>query len=314
MNANDQDFLNAALRTHFPTFLHRCFKTLNPGAAYHHGWHLDAIDFKLQEVRRNSIRRLIINLPPRSLKSITVTVAFMAYALGLDPKLKIFAISYSNDLAEKHARDFLSTEWYQKAFPRMRISRIADSDVFTTERGFRRMTSVNATLTGLGGDLFIVDDPLKPADAQSEAMRNRVNDWTSSTPISRLDNKATGQILVVMQRVHQQDLTGHLLEKSSNWEHLCLPAIAEVEERVAVGDGKFHIRKPGEALQPEREPIEVLNDIRQEIGLDQFAAQYQQSPVPPGGAMIRLSWLRYYDVLPERNLEDQDYFELGYRC
>ena len=119
-----------------------------------------------------------------------------------------------------------------KHFPRMRIARSADSDVFTTARGFRRATSISATLTGLGGDCFIIDDPLKPIDAQSDAQRNHLNDWFSSTLMSRLDNKVTGSIIVVMQRVHLNDLTGYLLENSDGWTVLSLPAIAEVREEI----------------------------------------------------------------------------------
>jgi len=299
----DQDVLNAALRTDFQTFLHRCFKTLNPGTPYHHGWHLDAIAYRLEQIRHGKVLRQIINCPPRALKSITVSVAHVAYALGLNPRLKVFVISYSNELAEKHARDFISiveSDWYQRAFPKMRISRIANSEVYTTANGFRKIASVNSTLTGLGGDLFIVDDPLKAIDAQSEPMRNRVNDWVSSTLISRLDNKATGQIIIVMQRVHQQDLTGHLLKNSNGWDHLCLPAIAEIDENIPIRPDEFYPRKAGEPLQPEREPIDVLNTVRREIGSEQFAAQYQQTPVPAGGALFRRHWFRYYDIPPER--------------
>jgi predicted phage terminase large subunit-like protein len=159
---------------------------------------------------------------------------------------------------------------------------------------------VNATLTGLGGDCFIIDDPLKPVDAQSDALRNSLNDWFSNTLMSRLDNKATGVIIVVMQRVHLHDLTGHLLESSSGWEVLSLPAIAEDDEEVPIGENRIHLRRAGEALHPEREPLEVLENLRRELGSDVFAAQYQQSPVPPGGGMIRKAWLRYYDKPPKR--------------
>jgi predicted phage terminase large subunit-like protein len=175
-----------------------------------------------------------------------------------------------------------------------------DSDVYTTARGFRKTTSVNATLTGLGGDIFIIDDPLKPVHAQSDAQRNGVNNWFSNTLSSRLDDKRTGIIIVVMQRVHLNDLTGYLLENSSGWTVLNLPAIAETDEEIPIGDGKVHLRRAGEALHPEREPIEVLEQLRRELGSDIFAAQYQQSPVPPGGAMIKREWLNYYDKLPER--------------
>ena len=176
-------------------FLHRSMLTLHPGISFLLNWHLDAIAYQLERVRRGEITRLIINLPPRSLKSLMVSVAFPAFLLGHDPRRKIFGISYGTDLASKHASDFRSiveSPWYRQAFPRMRVARSADSDVFTTARGFRRATSISATLTGLGGDCFIIDDPLKPIDAQSDAQRNHLNGWFSSTLMSRLDNKITG--------------------------------------------------------------------------------------------------------------------------
>jgi predicted phage terminase large subunit-like protein len=185
----------------------------------------------------------------------------------------------------------------------MRISRAAESDVFTTKRGFRRSTSVNAALTGLGGDIFIIDDPQKPVDAQSETLRNGVTQWFSNTLRSRLDNKETGVIIVVMQRVHLLDLTGYLTEHSDEWTVLSLPAIAEVDEQVAIGPGKFYHRRAGEALHPAYESLATLEKLRNEVGFDVFAAQYQQAPVPPGGAMIRRPWLRYYDKAPERTYQ-----------
>jgi len=303
VNRTDQDFLNAALRSDLPAFLHRSVLTLNPGAPFLENWHIEAIAYQLERIRQGEITRLIINMPPRSLKSILVSVVFPAFLLGHDPRRKIFGISYGGDLAAKHASDFRSivqSRWYRQAFPKMQIARTADSDVYTTARGYRRTTSVNATLTGLGGDCFIIDDPLKPVDAQSDIHRNGLNGWFSHTLSSRLDNKATGIIIVVMQRVHLNDLTGHLLENSAGWEVLSLPAIAEVDEEVLLGEGNVHLRRAGEALHPEREPLEVLENLRRELGSDIFAAQYQQAPVPPGGAMIKRQWLRYYEKAPER--------------
>ena len=306
MNQSEQKLFNAALRTDFRAFAHRCMLWLNPGAPYLHNWHIDAIAYQLDRVMRGETTRLIINLPPRSLKSILVSVIFPAFLLGHDPSRKIFGISYGGEIAAKHASDFRSiveSAWYRKAFPKMQTTRMANSDVFTTMRGFRKTTSVNATLTGLGGDCFIIDDPIKPVDAQSDALRNAVNNWFSNTLSSRLDNKATGIIIVVMQRVHLNDLTGHLLENSRGWELLKLPAIAEVGESVPLAEGRFHVRRPGEVLHPEREPREVLDNMLREQGPDIFSAQYQQEPVPPGGALIKREWLRYYRQAPERDYE-----------
>jgi predicted phage terminase large subunit-like protein len=172
--------------------------------------------------------------------------------------------------------------------------------VYTTKRGFRKSTSVNAALTGLGGDMFIIDDPQKPDEAQSETLRNGVNQWFSNTLRSRLDNKETGVIIVVMQRVHLHDLTGHLVENSNGWTVLNLAALAEEDEQIAIGKGKFHLRRAGEALHPGYESRATLETLRNELESEIFAAQYQQSPVPPGGAMIRRDWLRSYDTAPER--------------
>ncbi|WP_228748264.1 hypothetical protein [Bradyrhizobium sp. BR 10289] len=239
---DERKVLNALLRTKFKVFLHYAVRTLNAGAPLLDNWHLDAIAYQLERVRTGEVTRLIINVPPRHLKSITVSVAFPAFLLGHDPRRRIFGISYSNDLSYKHAADFrtiVESGWFQRAFPNMKIDRAAGGDVFTTRRGFRKATSVKATLTGLGGGVFIIDDPQKPEDAQSEALRNDINQWFSNTLLSRLDNKQTGVIIVVMQRVHLNDLTGHLLEKSQDWTVLNLAAIAEEDERIEVGKGEF---------------------------------------------------------------------------
>jgi predicted phage terminase large subunit-like protein len=293
--------LDFGLRNNFESFLQMCFLYLNPGAPFLPNWHIKAIAHQLDRVRRGEITRLIINMPPRYLKSLTVTVAFTAFLLGHEPWRRIFAISYGDDLSAKHASDFRSTmhsPWFKRAFPKMRIRRSVDGELITTKSGFRRSTSVSGPLTGLGGDLFIIDDPQKPAEAQSEARRNTLNQWFSNTLMSRLDNKQTGAIIVVMQRVHMDDLSGFLSSSSDGWEVLSLPAIAEIEESIPVGNGEFHHRQIGEALHPALESLDTIRKQQQTMGPDVFAAQYQQSPVPPGGAMIRRAWLRYYETAP----------------
>jgi predicted phage terminase large subunit-like protein len=297
-----QQAFNYILRANFECFLQMCFLYLNPGAPYLPNWHIKAIAYQLDRIRRGEITRLIINMPPRYLKSLTVTVAFTAFLLGLEPWRKIFAISYGDDLSAKHASDFRSimhAPWFKRAFRKMQILRSVDGELVTTKRGFRKSTSVSGPLTGLGGDLFIIDDPQKPVDAQSESRRNGLNQWVSNTLMSRLDNKQTGAIIVVMQRVHMDDLSGFLSNSADDWEILSLPAIAEVEENIPIGDGKIYHRQIGEALHPELESLDTIRKQQQMMGPDVFAAQYQQSPVPPGGAMIKRAWLRYYDVAPE---------------
>jgi predicted phage terminase large subunit-like protein len=276
--------------------------TLNPGTKFLPNWHIDAISHQLLRIMRGDNTRLIINMPPRYLKS-TILVAFVAYALGLDPRRRVITLSYGTDLSLKHSADFraiVESDWYRSVFPKVSFTKVTDAEVHTSRRGFRKATSVNASLTGFGGDLFIIDDPQKPQDAQSDPQRSQLNHWFSNTLMSRLDNKETSAIVVVMQRVHMHDLTGNLQE-SGNWFVLNLAAIAEAEEVVRVGEKRLHQRQPGEVLHPERESVETLERLRQELGPDVFAAQYQQRPVAAGGQMIKRDWLQYYDQAPERD-------------
>jgi predicted phage terminase large subunit-like protein len=192
----------------------------------------------------------------------------------------------------------------------MRIRRSQEDEVITTRRGFRKSTSISGALTGLGGNIFIIDDPQKAADAQSDARRKTLNEWFSHTLASRLDNKETGAIILVMQRVHMDDLSGYLMGASNEWTVLSLPAIAEEDERILIGDQAFYRRRAGEALHPDFESIATLEKIRHDVGSEIFAAQWQQCPVPPGGAMIKRPWLRYYDIPPERTYKSRVFLSL----
>ena len=305
MTSRDLALVDAILQNNFENFLYRCFRQLNPGAAFLPNWHIRAIGYQLDRIRQGEVTRLIINLPPRYLKSIMVSVAFPAFLLGHEPWRRIIALSYGDELSAKHAIDFRSvvhSAWYRRAFQKMRIARSTDGELTTTSRGFRKSTSVSGTLTGLGGDLIIIDDPQKPVDAQSDVRRTALNQWVTNTLMSRLDNKQTGAVIVVMQRVHMDDLCGFLAGSPEEWEVLSLPAIAEAEEAIPIGPNDFHRRAIGDALHPAHESLETLRALRETLGPDVFAAQYQQAPVPVGGAFVKRSWLRYYDKQPARVL------------
>lgn len=302
---SDARLLRALLRQNFNAFVEKAFATLAPGQAFDPGWHLQAIGWQLERVRRGEITRLIINMPPRSLKSIMASVAFPAFLLGHDPTQGIICVSYSGDLARKHANDFralMEASWYRDLFPGARIGKKdSETEIELTARGFRLATSVGGTLTGRGGELIVIDDPLKPDDALSETKRSAANQWFANTLLSRLDDKRTGAIVIVMQRVHTDDLTGFLLSQSNEWELLSLPAIAEFEETIPLGTGRSHRRRFGEALSPKREPLHVLEALKLQIGSDAFSAQYQQAPAPPGGAMVKRHWVKRYQGPCHRN-------------
>jgi hypothetical protein len=243
--AFDPRLYQALLRNDFRAFLEKSFRTLSPGDRYVWDWHIGAIAWQLERVRRGEVKRLIINMPPRSLKSMTASVAWPAFILGRDPTQRIICVSYSGELARKFSNDFralINSPWYRSLFPWTRVGLYKDSEVEIelSKRGFRLATSVGGTLTGRGGDIIIIDDPLKPDDIHSEVKLATPNLWYANTLLSRLDDKRTGAIVVVMQRVHMYDLTGFLLEQSDEWEVLSLPAIAYAPIRTfRLGVAKF---------------------------------------------------------------------------
>jgi predicted phage terminase large subunit-like protein len=262
---------------------------------------------KLEACRQGKIRRLIINVPPRNLKSHCSTIAFVAWWFGHNPAGHVICASYGQDLADKLARDcrtVMLSSWYQKLFPTRLSSRQAVHDFTTTAQGTRLATSVGGVLTGRGADLILIDDPLKPDDALSEPRRKAVNEWYNNTLLSRLNDKATGCIIIIMQRLHQDDLVGHVLEQEP-WDVLSFPAIAEQGETHVIESvlgTRLFTRRAGEALHPVRETLQTLAGIRQTMTEYNFAAQYQQSPLPLGGAMVKTAWLKYYEPgeLPDR--------------
>ena len=289
------------MRQDFVAFTEKAFGDLNPGAEYFSNFHVEVISEALQQCFAGKLRRLAINLPPRSLKSHMVSVSFPAWLLGRRPSAQIICASYTQDLSEKLASDcrtIMATDWYRNLFPGTRLAadRQPVHDFTTTQRGFRLATSVGGVLTGRGADFIVIDDPLKPDEAISETRRNSVNEWYDNSVLTRLNDKRTGCIILIMQRLHEDDLVGHVL-KHGDWKVLKFPAIAEEDENYLVqtpyGRKRF-ARRQGEALHPDREPLEVLAKVREVLGEYNFAGQYQQAPAPLGGGMIKRQWFRTY--------------------
>jgi predicted phage terminase large subunit-like protein len=292
-----QAVFQVLLANDLTSFTEFAFGVVRPGVPFKRNWHFEAVTEKLSQVACGEIRRLIIILPPRSLKSLCASVALPAWFLGRHPWERVVVVSYSDVLARSHANDFrrlVNHPTYQASFSGMRLERDTDREIITTKRGKRITTSIEGTLTGLGGNLIIIDDPLKLGDAMSESVRTRVIEWYRSTLLSRADDKTAARIVLVMQRVHQDDLAGYLQEQGG-FEVLNLPAIAQRDETYELGDGRLYKRQKGELLHPEHEPVHVLAELKRDMGPIAFSAQYQQSPIPPGGTIIKRKWLTSYD-------------------
>lgn len=289
------------LRHDFSAFVHRSFLELNGGTALLSNWHLEVLAAKLEDVRQGRCRRLIINIPPRHLKSHTASIAFPAWLLGHDPVKCILSVCYGQDLSEKFARDsraLMASPFYQALFDtRLSPERQAIGDFETTKGGYRFSSSVGGVVTGRGADIIIVDDPMKADDAISDVRRNSLNEWYDNTLRSRLNSQETGAIILVMQRLHADDLVAHVQEHEA-WDVVSFPAIAvddtDYEIWTPCGRRKIH-RREGEVLQPALLSPATLEVLRQSMTEYHFAAQYQQNPTPRGGNMVKADWLKYYE-------------------
>ncbi|MDO8432186.1 MAG: hypothetical protein Q7S58_07215, partial [Candidatus Binatus sp.] len=218
MSAEERLLIKYRLRNDLSTFIHRTFLTVAPAQPYLRNWHIDAMAYHLEQCASGAIKRLIITLPPRYGKSICASVAFPAFVLGRDPSKRIICASYSENLAGKHAGDcraVMESDWYRGVFPGTRISRDKNTELnyVTTRHGFRFSTSVGGTLTGRGGNLIIIDDPINPEGAMSETKRASVNNCFDSTLYSRLDSKRDDVIILIMQRLHLDDLAGYVMAR-----------------------------------------------------------------------------------------------------
>jgi predicted phage terminase large subunit-like protein len=302
-------FLERLLRQDFSVFVRKVFETVSPGDEFLPNWHINAMTYEAERIVEGKTKRLIVTVPPRHLKSIIFSVALPAFRLGRDPTARIICVSYSNALAVKHANDFravLGSSWYQRAFPGTRLSRTknTEDETMTTALGFRLATSITGMITGRGAHLIVIDDPQKPDEALSNANRESVGQWFDNTLLSRLDATSKGAIVIVMQRLHEDDLAGRQLDKGG-WRHLKIPAIAVCNERVQIGHRKTFERKAGTAIDPRRETLEDLERQRHQMGELLFSAQYQQEPIPLAGNIIKAEWFKEYDVAPTCGDNDQ---------
>lgn len=290
--------LTSLFRQDLVNFVMGAFQIVAPNDKYIHSWYIELICEHLLNCQARKTTRLIINIPPRHMKSLIVNVIFPAWLLGHNPTESILTATYSSDLLEQHSQTFLrlmQSSWYKKIFPKTIIDREALRAITTTAGGFRYSTTVSGQLTGSGGNYIIIDDPLNAREADSQLARENVINWYSFS-LSTRQNQKTAVMILIAQRLHEDDLPGYLIEKG-NWELLKLPAIAEEDETFCV-NGKNFGRRKNEVLAHERFGIEFYEKQRQELREYAFAGQYQQRPAPIGGGEFKVEWLQYYNGVP----------------
>jgi predicted phage terminase large subunit-like protein len=293
--------VDALIRGDFATFAQVMFAATGKGTQLVWARYLDLIAAMLADVAHGRIKRLVITLPPRHLKSFCVSVALPAFVLGHYPNQEVMCVSYGQDLAREFALGSLAlmqSEPYRRAFGGVLASaRPGLAAIRTRHGGVRRATSIEGIATGVGGDLIIFDDPQKPGETLSEAIRQSTNEALERTFLSRSNLPGGCRIVIVMQRLHEDDFVGHALGLDSDWEVLNLPAIAEEDQAIAfetfMGPQVFR-RRSGEALNPARVTAANFDRIRREVGEAIWASQYQQRPAPMGGGLVQLDWFKRY--------------------
>lgn len=289
----DIETFDALTRNDFSVFFQRAWTELEP-QDYDHNWHIDCLSEYLQESYNGKYKRLIINVPPRTGKTLLVNICFTAWLLGREPGLRVIGVSYSQRLSEKIAyktRLLMESEFYKSIFPNTNLdqSQSQKSNFMTTSGGGRFSTSVGGSLTGEGGDYIILDDPMNPAEALSDTVRVNSNEWVDQAIYSRLNVPSEGRIIVIMQRLHSDDTTGHLLS-TGEWELVKMPAFSKKE--ISYSPNSTYNYEG--FLHENRLNKETLSSLESSMSGYAYAGQYSQDPVPAGGGDFTKNMINYF--------------------
>lgn len=297
-NASLRNFL---LRKDFNLFVEMCFVHLNPGQVLKPNWHIDLLCDWAKQIMDGEKQRIIVALPPRSLKSLIFSVALPAFVLGRNPSTHILCASHNADLANKLSSDcrkVMTAEFYLEAFPGTRLSPLKNTEDYyeTTLNGSRRAVSPNGGLTGLGGDILIVDDLVDAKDAHNVRLHEERRNWLHKSFFTRTNNANKTVQIVVGQRLSTVDYMGALIA-SGDYETLAISAIAQRNETY-VGRDFVIERGIGDILHEEMMDEEELNRRRRAMTAADFSAQYLQEPIASGGGTLSWSWLKQFDKPP----------------
>jgi predicted phage terminase large subunit-like protein len=296
----DRETLPGSLRN----FIENAWHILEPATPFSDNWHVGAICEHLEAVTERQIRNLLITVPPRCMKSLQVSVLWQPWVWASKPWERWLNASYGQILSTRDsvkARRLIDSPWYQARWGE-RFSLTTDQNTktrFENDRsGYRIATSVDGMATGEGGDVIVVDDPHNVKEALSEVQRDAVIDWWDQTMSTRFNDPETGCRVMVMQRIHERDLAGHVLEQG-DWEHLMLPMEFEPERAKATSIGFMDPRKTaGELLWPGRFSAAAVTDLKTRLGSYGTAGQLQQRPAPREGGFFSRGWFEIVREAP----------------
>lgn len=275
---------------------------------YTKGWHIDAICDHLEAVTNGDIDRLLINVPPGTMKSLATNVFWPAWEWGPRnmPGNRYVCASYSQDLTirdNRRTRTLVKSKWYQALWGnRVQIDPEQDSKIRfdTTRKGFKVATSVGGLGTGERGDRVIIDDPHNIKEGDSETVLKSTLLWFTEVMPTRLNDPRTSPIIIIMQRVNAQDVSGHVIANELGYTHLMLPMEFEPERKCIIEVTGFEDPRTeeNELLWKERMPRRVVERDKKVLGSYATAGQYQQRPAPRGGGMFKTSWFNIINVKP----------------
>jgi len=304
----DQAIQAELLRRDLGEFIRFAWPIIEPQTPYLHNWHIDAISEHLEAVTRGEITRLVINIPPRYMKSLEVSVIWPVWEWIQNPSEKWIFSSYAQSLSVMHSllrrtiitsdqySELFSTRWDPSRGQNVDLVKLAEDqnqkqEFANTNLGAMVATSVGGTLTGKGGNRLVVDDPVDPRRAESDVERENANLWFNTTLTTRLNDKKSGAIVVIMQRLHELDLTSICLDQG--YEHLMIPAEYDQDRTKTTSIGFQDPREePGELLWPEREGPEEVEKMREALGPLGYAGQYDQNPTPKGGGIFKRKYFQ----------------------
>ena len=291
-------------------FVRRAWHVIEPGQPYVHGWHIDFICAHLEAITNGELNddgtfynRLLVNVPPGTMKSLLIGVFWPAWEWGPKdkPHMRYVCASHSLDLALRDSlrmRRLVTDEWYQKHWGDRVIltgDQNAKGKFETTKTGFRQACAFTG-ITGYRGDRVIVDDPHSVDDANSDAKRETVTNLFKEAVTSRLNNPDESAIVVVMQRLHEQDVSGVILDNDMGYDHVMLPMRFDPLRACVTRLGYEDPREEnGELLFEARFPLHVVNRDEAAMGPYATAGQYAQSPEPRGGGIVKDSWWKPWD-------------------